>query len=421
MLKRDVSLIAVLAVTVGVSAGCMNVRSTSGLLEQTAPATNVSSRKLRVLLTDYVPQFADRIEQAADEILSQTSDPQIRRNALLWKSNAISACFCAASRPDPLAAYLDVSILSRQMTQFFEQPSSNAVFGPWQAQALETSRQLAAPLAQIQGMLRSNTRFDERFVDAFAREHPITNLYFGRASLAAPFIEEVEEPTRDMSGVVADVSESLAEMQRLSALYAEFVPKQARWQAELLLLAATQNTGLLAQPLHDLERASQAIDRLATTGETVPQLLERERHALHDIVRSERIETVAQIDQMRCAMVADLRLERATILQSFHDQRRAFNRDLEATVDHSIDKVNTLIGQQSGELNRFAERVAERLWTRVVRLMLLIGLFVVVGMFALTLCMRTVLFRRPPPLLGEPLKPAIALFEQNASAPGRAA
>jgi hypothetical protein len=35
--------------------------------------------------------------------------------------------------------------------------------------------------------------------------------------------------------------------------------------------------------------------------------------------------------------------------------------------------------------------------------------------------MRTVLFRRPPPLLGEPLKPAIALFEQNASAPGRAA
>ena len=47
----------------------MSVRSTSGLLEQTAPATQRELQKnLRVLVTDYVPQFADRIEQAADEI-----------------------------------------------------------------------------------------------------------------------------------------------------------------------------------------------------------------------------------------------------------------------------------------------------------------------------------------------------------------
>ncbi|MHB8970769.1 MAG: hypothetical protein ACYC3X_10255 [Pirellulaceae bacterium] len=421
MLKRDLSLIAVLAVTVGMFVGCMTVRSTNGLLEQTAPATNLSSKKLRVLLTDYVPQFGDRVEQAADEILSQTSDPQIRRNALLWKSNAISACFCAASRPDPLAAYLDVSILSRQMTQFFAQPSSHSGLGPWQAQALETSRQLEAPLTQIQDLLRSNTRFDERLVDAFAREHPITSLYFSRASLAAPFIEEVEEPTRDMSGVVAEVSESLAEAQKLAALYAEFVPKQARWQAELLLLAATQETGLLAQPLQDLERASQAIDRLAATGEMIPQLVERERRALHAIVREERIETMAQIDQMRGATVEDLRLERSAILQSLHDERHAFNRDLEVSMNRSIDQVDTLIGQRGGELNQVAERVAERLWQRVLQLAILLGVFVVAGMFALTLCIRTVLVRRPPPLLGEPIQPAIASFEQHVSAHGRAA
>ncbi len=204
MLKREISLIAVPAVTVGMFAGCMSVRSTGGLLEQTDPATNVTSSKLRVLLADYVTQFGDRIEQAADEILSQTSDPQIHRNALLWKSNAISACFCAASRRDPLAAYLDVWILSRQMTQFLEQPSSNSVFGPWQAQALETSRQLETPLAQIQAMLHSNTRFEERFVDGFAREHPITSLYFCRASLAAPYIEEVDVDQTD--GVLGHAS-----------------------------------------------------------------------------------------------------------------------------------------------------------------------------------------------------------------------
>lgn len=421
MLKRDISIIAVLAVTAGTFAGCMGVRSQNGLLEQSAPATNLSSRKLRVLLTDYVPRFGDRIEQTADEILSQASDPQIRRNALLWKSNAISACFCAASRPDPFAAYLDICILSRQMTLFFEQPSGNSVFGPWQVQALETSRQLETPLRKIQDLLRANTRFDARFVDNFAREHPITSLYFDRASLAAPFIEEVEERTRDMSGVVAEFSERLAEMQKLSAIYAEFVPKQARWQAELLFLAATQEEGVLAQPLRDLKLASQAVNRLAATGDAVPQLVERERHALLEIVRAERIETIAQIDQLRSATVTDLRQERSAILQTFQDERRAFSRDLEATAGHAIAKIDALVGQRGGTLHGIVENAAERLWQRVLQLLLFAGLFVAVGTLALTWCIRTIFFRRPALVSGELLKPAVALAERPVPVRRRAA
>ena len=159
MLRREISLTAVWALTFGMFAGCMNVRSTGGLLEQQAPAARLSSRKLRVLVTDYVPQFANRVEQAADEILAQSSDPHLRRNALLWKSNAIAACFRAASRPDPFGAYLDVWILTRQMTQFFEQPSAHPAFGPWQARVLETSRQLETPLEEI----RRYPRFKRRF------------------------------------------------------------------------------------------------------------------------------------------------------------------------------------------------------------------------------------------------------------------
>ena len=41
-------------------------------------------------------------------ILARTSQPNVRRNALLWKKNGIAAAFRAASRRDPLAAYLDL-------------------------------------------------------------------------------------------------------------------------------------------------------------------------------------------------------------------------------------------------------------------------------------------------------------------------
>ena len=199
-----------------------------------------------------------------------------------------------------------------------------------------------------------------------------------------------------MLDVVAEVSENLADLQRL-ALFADFVPKQARWQAELLLLASTEETGPLAAPLQNLGVASQAIDRLATTGETVPQLVERERNAMQDIVRAERVETLAEIDQMRLATVEALRFERTAILQSLHDERQTFNRELELTVVRAIDQVDGLVGQRGRELGRVAERVAERVWQRVLQLLLLAGLSVVAGIMAFALCKRTVLAQRPAP------------------------
>lgn len=396
---REIPFTVALFLVVGTFAGCLNVRSSMGLLEQTAPSTRLSSRKLRVLVTDFVPQFANRVEQVADAILSQTAEPRIRRNALLWKSNAIAACFRAASRPDPFAAYLDVRILTRQMTEFLEQPGPGAdpVFGPWQAQAAQAARQLEAPLAEMGAMLGSNDSYYERFVDAYARSHPITSLYFQRESVAVPFIEDLREPGRDMLDVVAEVSQNLADIQRLSALFADFVPKQARWQAELLLIASTEETGPLAGPLQHMGTASQAFDRLAATSETVPQLVERERDALRGIVREERTESLLRIDQMRTDTLEALRLERAVILQSIHDERLGLNRDLDATVTRAINQVDGLVGQRGRELREFAEILAARIWQRILRLLLLAGLSLAAGFIALAWYAMISSSRRPQP------------------------
>lgn len=386
--------IAVLAAVAGATAGCANFRSRAGLLEETDPTSKLSSRKLRVLLTDYVPRFANSVEQCADRILAQTSDVEIRRNALLWKSNAISACFGAAARHDPLAAYLDVWILNRQMTQLFEQTGAAPVFGNWQSLALATSRELEAPLEQIQSMLDANASNKGQFVAEFARNHPIANLYFERASLAAPFIEEVRDPARDVSHVVAEFSEDLAEIQRLSALYAEFVPKQARWQAELLLLSAADDTGLLAQPLQSMAVASEAMNRMATTFETVPRIVEREHDAVRELVRDERSEVIRRIDQMRDTTVADLRLEGSQLLRTIHDERTAFDKNLHEVVGKSLEKADALICQRGRELGDAADRVAQRIWQRVVHLSQVGGMIVLACVVTLALGKRLFRIRR---------------------------
>ena len=112
---------------------CQSLRPNDGLLESQAVNAHVSSQQLRVLVSEYVSHAAQSIEQRADQILNETQETEIRKNALLWKINGISACYQAASRNDALAAYLDVWILNRQMLGLIESPTGYQLFGQWQS------------------------------------------------------------------------------------------------------------------------------------------------------------------------------------------------------------------------------------------------------------------------------------------------
>src|SRR5262245_64446569 len=89
------------------AAGCSGPQKT-GLLETHAPEARITSAELRLWTYDFTLDFADRIEEAADQIKAQSPSAEIRRNTLLWKINAIQAAFRAASRRDALAAFFDV-------------------------------------------------------------------------------------------------------------------------------------------------------------------------------------------------------------------------------------------------------------------------------------------------------------------------
>lgn len=102
----------------------------------------------------------------------------------------------------------------------------------------------------------------EDFVVEFAREHPIHSLYFDRPSLVAPYIPQLSDQTREVLEVVNNLNESVTDLQRLSARYAEFLPKQARWQAELLLLSAS-TAAVLSQPMKELAVVAQSMECMA--------------------------------------------------------------------------------------------------------------------------------------------------------------
>jgi len=94
------SIVAYVAFTTVV--GCSWLPETRGLLEKRHPETRINSGQLRLWTNDFILDYADQIEEAADRIKEQEPSAEIKRNTLLWKINATQAGFRAASQRDAL-------------------------------------------------------------------------------------------------------------------------------------------------------------------------------------------------------------------------------------------------------------------------------------------------------------------------------
>jgi hypothetical protein len=99
----------------------------------------VSSNELRVFIRDTSDRFAGVIEVSADEIIAGTDDPQVRYNALIWKSRAIPVGFDAVFQSDPLVAVLDSWAFAEQLRQYFTTGAGKDLFGDQQPIAIRAT------------------------------------------------------------------------------------------------------------------------------------------------------------------------------------------------------------------------------------------------------------------------------------------
>ena len=374
----NAALIAILCLLL---LGCQQVPKHQGLLEREAADTQLSAHQLRVMVNELVVHMADRIEIRADEILASTPDPVIRRNALLWKINGISSCFQAGTRPDPLASYLDVWILNRQMLHMFHAPPAAAHFGQWQPMVVAECDAFDRRLQHISQTLGGKLRLGEEFVTRFANDFPLTSLYFDREPIASRYIEAVQEPEREMLQVIANLGEDVDELKKLSVLFAEHLPKQVRWEAQLLLVDTSQ-LGIVQQPLQDISTTAAAISRVSHVTDALPELVARERQALEAMVAAERQATLRDVDRMRLDTVAHLETERAVILDAISrermatlnalsNERQAFSKELRSVTHDALQTTDAITRQRANELTQEAPHLIDHFFWRTMQLALL--------------------------------------------------
>lgn len=330
-----------------------------------------SVEMLRVRVDEFAVYFGPTIEEAADEIIGKTSDPEIRRQALLWKINAIPACHRAALQSDPFGSLLDVWTFCAQMVQYFTVGAGKEAFGEWQPIAIDVSRRLEAKAIEIVSAFtgKPDVPKGRELVDDWVAKHPIKSPLFTRESALVVLPEAIEEHKRGTLDAVGSLEENVRNLSNRLPIYLEHLPRQARWEAELLvhdmggtegIEGALENFGTLVESVERAVAVVERVPEIVTQERNVAlKTIQKEREALIEAIGEERVATIDELRKERIAILDAIRQERIAALEALRQERMATMKELEAITIKAIKESST-------PMEGFVDRVFQRLTPLVV-------------------------------------------------------
>jgi len=332
------------------------------LMQQTD--LTISAAQLQVQVRSLAGRFSGLMEEAGNEVLQQADIPETRRGALLWLTNGIPAMQSALFAPDPLAALLDGWFLVAQMHFHFEDAARNGVPQEYADIALRALDVMEADIRNIVTKAGSETSYEKgrQLVYDAARQTNLTESFVSRHGSAIVLSEFTARAASGTLKSIGALTETVDDVIARFDLYAEYLPKQARWQAQLLLLdEGFEGIGTSVSYLQYLEMVADDVQRLTPLAESLPGLVSEERVAvlealdeqltrilgfvdqqrtvvMHEDVRAEREAIVDAIRDERIAVLAAIAEERRITLEALHEERLATFQDLNELVEKSVGR-----------------------------------------------------------------------------------
>lgn len=380
------------------SACATAVHRQTDIMEKTG-AVDLSAAVLRARINDLADRLAGRIVEMADGIRTKSTDPLVRRYAIALKADGIPSLYAAAYRVDPLTAAVDVWAFTFQTTHFLEDGAGRDLFGAEQ----ELARSGAASLlADADDTLRTIVARPEDFdrvrakIETWSLANPIERSFSSRPS-ATGYMAAMRSDERDAFAAVGSLSETVDTLSERLNTYAIQLPKQARWQGELLI-AQMADEHDVDTVLSDLDgalgevksigaaarRADAFLADLPTLigdpGVSLAKIVASERQAVLEGVDSERLQTLQYLTTERATVLVALAQERTAALDAVRQERMAAFTEMEAIRRRTVDDA-------AGGMRELVDYTLRRVAVLLLVLMIAAGVMGVIG-YWLTLGLR---------------------------------
>lgn len=326
---------------------CATVSPPRSELAQRVGRSDLDVSALRIRVRDLARRFSGLIEAAADNIAAKSDSPEVKQAMLTFKANAVPTMQGALFQPDPVASLVDAWALLAQLQDAV--PKTAAGASPELLEAAQ--RSLRDMESQVEALWRDVSGQEDvsaahARVHQWAAEHPLTGPLVTRES-TAPLLASVTAASgggllRKAAGLVEDTRDITARMD----IYVASLPRQARWQAELVA-ADAMNSPAVQSVMQELARTVDILDRVADVAANTPALVARERAAVLEGVDQQRRSLQEFITGERQAVLVGVGQERAAVVDALHAERVATLQQLDGLargwVDHAFDRAGHLV------------------------------------------------------------------------------
>jgi hypothetical protein len=359
--------------------GCASGTTTKGSSMKAAKNVRSSAAELSSRNQSLLALYSAEIEGAADKVISESTTPDARRQALLWKAEAIPVMQTSLLTTDPVEAVLDTWAFIFQMSAYMERPLVKQAFGDSYSVVTQTMKNMDAEMARLvqTAAPSANTAVLRQKVAAWADAHPIQNSLAGRQSADPDVIRKVGGAELGTMASVKALEESVGDLVARLDSYNAYLPKQARWQAEIMLSDLARDPGISAT-MSSAKSLSGSLEKTSASMERMPELVDQTRTAVLadlkgqrldtqgflrqerldtlDTLNQERIATLAALRGERLAGTADLRGERQVVLDALRNGEVAAMNEFKATSEKAMKDLDT---RGRGLIDHFFVRALE--------------------------------------------------------------
>ena len=357
--KPTVCLCIVVLVCVGGVSCLPKVKPT---FMQLPDGQRIEARQVRIWVYELTSSLAGQVELAADEIMATDEDPRVRRAALEWKAAAVPALDRASFQPDPIVALADIWLLVVQMRNLAQTEHGRKMTGDHHALFVETTRHMEELILEFirdkGAEPKKNGTYD--LMHDYAAAHPIETSISTRPTAAPALTDRLRSGKIGAFAAVGSLVEGFTDLSDRLSIYGEQLPKQARWQAEILLWDKGIESVDVEALLADTARLGRAADHLVQFSDEVPMMIDERIEELvpriEELIESVdigAIETTANAmiaAHLEVALAAVTQEREAAIedaMEAVHEERIAAFDDAERMandiVDRSFERVETMI------------------------------------------------------------------------------
>jgi hypothetical protein len=268
---------------------------------------NARAKELRVQMRARATRFMGIVEGTLDELRNRSDDPALRKELLVRKINAIARLQEAMLRPNPVAALVDTWSLVVQSTDLRRADLKNM---PDEYREMLT--EIGALLeGELEFVLRqtspdSDWREMKRLIHEWAADNRLDHHGLtSRKSTETLFARLRAMEKLGLFSVAGELPEVYDDLIVRVDVYSAYLPKQARWQAELLM-----------DETLDGKRVSSLMTQIQSTLLATQRILEE----MPDLVSGERSALLEELDRQLDRLDESLRRERTAVTRMLRDE-----------------------------------------------------------------------------------------------------